>query len=93
MWTEDRVTGNGSGSYTFNRYQAEEYICHNLNLLGEALDDFGGSAADILKDGAEAADVTIRCYVLNAAISKALDDLEEEGAFNKNETVKCFYCK
>ena len=38
LWTEDSVTGNASGSYTFSTYEAEENVCHNLDLLGEALD-------------------------------------------------------
>ena len=80
LWVEDSVTGNGSGSYYCNSYAAEEAICHNLDLLGEALDEFGGSC-DILKDGAEAADVTIRCYLLNECIAEALKEIEED--FNK----------
>ena len=78
LWTNDLVTGNGSGSYFFNAWEAEEALCHNLDLLGEACEDFG-SQADILKDGAEACDVTIRCYLLPQAISEALDELEEDG--------------
>lgn len=77
LWTEDSVTGNASGSYTFSTYEAEENICHNLDLLGEALDEFGGSC-DILKDGAEAADVTIRCYLLGECIAAALEEIEDE---------------
>lgn len=77
LWTVDSVTGNGSGSYTFNRYQAEEYICHNLDLLAEALEEFGGGC-DILKDGPEAADVTIRCYLLGQVIAEALEEIEDE---------------
>lgn len=77
LWAVDSVTGNASGSYTFNRYQAEEYICHNLDLLAEALEEFGGGT-DILKDGAEAADVTIRCYLLGQAIAEALEEIEEK---------------
>lgn len=77
LWTVDSVTGNASGSYTFNAWQAEEYVCHNLDLLGEALEEFGGDM-DVMKDGAEACDVTIRCYLLGGAISAALDELEEE---------------
>lgn len=80
LWVEDSVTGNGSGSYYCNSYAAEEAICHNLDLLGEALDAFGGSC-DILKDGAEAADVTIRCYLLGECIAEALEEIEED--FNK----------
>jgi len=77
LWNCDSVTGNESGSYTFSTYEAEENICHNLDLLGEALDEFGGSC-DILKDGAEAADVTIRCYLLGESISAALEEIEDE---------------
>ena len=77
MFISDSVTGNASGSYTFNTWQAEENLCHNLDLLKEACEEFG-STADLLKDGAEACDVTIRCYLLPQAISEALDELEED---------------
>lgn len=77
LWIEDSVTGNGSGSYTFDNYTAEENICHNLDLLGEALEEFG-DCSDVLKKGAEACDVTIRCYLLGSAISEVLDELYEE---------------
>jgi hypothetical protein len=77
LWTNDSVTGNGSGSYFFNTWKAEEALGHNLDLLGEACEEFG-STADLLKDGAEACDVTIRCYLLPQAISEALDELEED---------------
>lgn len=83
LWVDDSVTGNGSGSYTFSTYTAEEYICHNLDLLGEALSAFGGEPEYLLKSGAEAADVTIRCYVLGSAISEVLDELESDGAFEE----------
>lgn len=33
----DSVTGNASGSYTFNAWEAEENLCHNLDLLGGGL--------------------------------------------------------
>lgn len=77
LWTVDSVTGNGSGSYTFDTYEAEENICHNLDLLAEALEEFGGGC-DILKDGAEAADVTIRCYLLGAIIAEVLPEFEDD---------------
>ena len=76
LFCNDSVTGNASGSYTFNTWKAEENLCHNLDLLAEACEEFG-SSMDILKDGAEACDVTIRCYLLNQAISEVLDELEE----------------
>ena len=77
LWTVDSVTGNASGSYTFSTYEAEENICHNLDLLAEACEELGGSM-DVLKDGAEACDVAIRCYLLGGAISDVLDELENE---------------
>ena len=77
LFVHDSVTGNASGSYTFNSWEAEENICHNLDLLVEALEEFGGSL-DILKDGAEAADVTIRCYLLGQCIAEALEEIEND---------------
>ena len=77
LWTVDSVTGNAPGSYTFSTYDAEENLCHNLDLLVDVCDELGISM-DVLKDGAEACDVAIRCYLLGGAISDVLDELEEE---------------
>lgn len=77
LFTEDSVTGNASSSYTFNTYEAEENICHNFDLLADALDEFGGGC-DILRGGAEAADVTIRCYLLGECIADALEEIESD---------------
>lgn len=78
LWTCDSVTGNASGSYTFNTWKAEENLCHNLDLLEEALDEFGSDKGYLLENGAEAADVTIRCYLLGSTIAEVLDELEDE---------------
>lgn len=78
LWADDGVTGNGSGSYYFSTWKAEEALCHNWDLLADALEEFGDNT-DILRQGAEACDVTIRCYLLGQAIAAALDELEEEG--------------
>ena len=81
----DSVTGNASGSYNCNAWKAEEAICHNLDLLGEAADEFGDdSITNVLKQGPEACDVTIRCYMLGQAIPAALDEILEE-ADDENE--------
>jgi hypothetical protein len=77
LWVNDSVTGNASGSYTFNAWQAEENICHNMDLLKEACNEFNTDLADII-ESAESCDVTIRCYLLNQSISEILDELEEE---------------
>lgn len=89
LWTEDSVTGNASGSYTFNTYRAEEYICHNLDLLKEAIEEFGYTE-NVLEKGAEWCDVTIRCYLLGQAIAEVLDNMEEEleEAFAETEEVE-----
>ena len=78
LWADDGVTGNGSGSYFFSTWKAEEALCHNWDLLADAIEEFGDNT-DILRQGAEACDVTIRCYLLGQAIAAAIDELEEEG--------------
>lgn len=85
LWAYDGVTGNGSGSYTFNAYQAEEYLCHNLDLLGEALEEFGSGEDYLINNGAEACDVTIRCYLLSECISEALEEIEDDFYTAKEE--------
>ena len=74
LWIEDSVTGNASGSYTFNSYKAAENLAYNWDLLGEALDAFGCDENPI-KKGPEWCDVTIRCYLLGSAIAIALDEM------------------
>lgn len=74
----DRVTGNASGSYTFSSWQAEEYLEHNWAVLEEACAEFGANMGEVIKNGAENADVLIRCYFLGAAIDKVLPDFEED---------------
>lgn len=74
-WVDDSVTGNGSGSYTFNAWEAEEHLCHNLDLLAEALSEFGFDGKLEMDKGAEYYDVTIRCYLIGQLIGEVLDDL------------------
>lgn len=85
LWVDDSVTGNASGSYTFSTWQAEENLCHNMDELEEACDEFGQDIGEAVKQGAEYCDVTIRCYLLGQAISAALDELEEEGKIQYQE--------
>lgn len=85
LFVEDSVTGNASGSYTFNTWKAEEYLCHNLDLLAEANEEFGGSS-DILSDGAEMCDVTIRCYLLGQAIENIAPDMWQDWEDSQEES-------
>ena len=85
LWTADEVTGNASGSYTFSTWKAEENLCHNMDELEDACDEFGQDIGEAVKQGAEYCDVTIRCYLLSQAISAAIDELEEEGKIQYQE--------
>lgn len=91
LFTEDSVTGNASGSYTFSRAQAQEYVADNIDLLKDACEEFGTDAASVgewfLSEDWEKMDVTIRCYLLGQAIGEALDDMgdELEEAFESEE--------
>ena len=78
LWADDNVTGNGSGSYYFSTWKAEEALCHNWDLLAEACEEFGQDIGEAFKQGAEFCDVTIRCYLLGQAIAAALDEVEAE---------------
>lgn len=75
LWVEDSVTGNTSGSYTFSRFDAEENLCHNWDILEEIAEEWGENSLDFFNP--EALDVTIRCYFLNDAISEILDEMED----------------
>lgn len=80
LWTDDSVTGNGSGSYTFDRWEARNVVLSDMETVAEALREFCVDAATIgekfLNEDWEYLDVTARCYVLGQAIDAALDELE-----------------
>ena len=79
---DDSITGNASGSYTFNSYMAEEYLCHNRDLLLEALQEFGCEDFKIFHSP-ETLDVSIRCYLLYEAIDQVVRMLESDGTFGE----------
>ena len=78
LWTDDSVTGNASGSYTFNRTKAYAHVKDNIPLLIEALTEFGYESNYIvnlisdLEYQAETADVIIRCYLLGECLQEVL---------------------
>lgn len=78
LWVEDSVTGNASGSYTFNSYQAEMYLAGNWDILAEALDEFCENDVKVIKKGAEWCDVTIRCYLLGEVLFTVLKGLYKD---------------
>lgn len=88
LFINDSITGNASGSYTFNSYAAKEYVFDNIDLLNEAITEFCEDdviGEKFLNEEWEWMDVTIRCYLLGQAISEALDDIEEELIFTDDE--------
>ena len=79
LWTDDSVTGNGSGSYTFNGLKAKENI-KDLIFDDEFLSELESLCFDLgklLSDGAESVDVVARCCALGYArdnIAYAIED-------------------
>lgn len=82
LWINDSVTGNASGSYTFCRATAKEYVIDNMEICKEAIDEFcvdANTVADkFLSEDWEYFDVTIRCYLLGSAIAEVLDEMGVE---------------
>ena len=82
LWADDGVTGNGSGSYTFNREKAKGYVIDNMDLVEEMADEFGVDNKTLgekfKEQDWEYFDVSIRCYLLGQAIGEALDQLDLE---------------
>lgn len=85
MWIDDGITGNASGSYTMNAWQAEENIAHNWDLIADMRDELFGGDLDILDLGPETVDVYLRCYVLGQAISAVLDERFKTPEIDDNE--------
>jgi hypothetical protein len=76
----DSITGNASGSYTFNTWQAEENVCHLLwdedlwLLLNGSMEV---NPADMAK-GPEYIDVSIRCALVSECLDAVLEEKQEE---------------
>lgn len=83
LW-ESEVTGNGSYAYYYsNEEDAIAAVMWNLDLCKETYLDFAiKEDAVVFMSSIQAADVSIRCYVLSSAIDAAIDEL---GFFNKEE--------
>lgn len=88
---EDRVTGNGSGSYFFNALKAKESIFEmDEDLLKETISEFDIDMSEHWGDW-EYLDVSVRCYALGQIdIDELLDEIREEigTVFSKEEVMK-----
>lgn len=81
LFVDDAVTGNGSGSYTFNAARAAE------NAQGLVFDDdfiaearVAGYGMELFAEGPEAVDVVARCLALglvSGTLEAAYEDARE----------------
>lgn len=76
MWSDDSITGSGSGSYWCNAWKAEEAIAHNWDLIHEVASE---SCMDASSNSfnAEVIDVIIRCHLLGLVLGELADELIE----------------
>ena len=95
LWDDDDVTGNGSGMYVRTRKEAEENLSGNMELLVEAIEDWGDQVESYKRAlmEPETGDVMIRCYLLDESIENALKDpnirkFVQDNIRKKNATSK-----
>ena len=79
LWNEDSITGNGSGSYTYNRKKARDYLFDDgLQYLEDLVDEgwltYESIGKDITNYNFESLDVSLRCYFLSQAIEEVITD-------------------
>lgn len=79
LWNEDSITGNGSGSYTFNREKAREYVLSDglqylEDLVGEGWLTYESIGKAVTSYDFEGLDVSLRCYFLSQAIEEVITD-------------------
>lgn len=78
----DEVTGKPSGSYTFDRWTAQEYVLDNIDLLDFVV-EMGGIDNDtiaekFLANDFEYFDVVIRCYLMPSVLWDVIAGIKEE---------------
>ena len=80
LWNEDSITGNGSGSYTFNSEKAREYVLDGdgwqylEDLVNEGWLTYESIGKNVANYNFESLDVALRCYFLSQAIEEAITD-------------------
>lgn len=79
LWIDDGVTGNGSGSYTFSTYKAQKNVSDLIwdEEFIDACAELGVSVGDLIKEGAEAVDVSARCFALGYVSEEIREAWEE----------------
>lgn len=90
LFMSDSVTGNASGSYTCNSYQAEQNVSGILwdsEFIEILYNTYGEDIGDCMKHGAEYLDVTARVLALEymdlqEVIDEVYKEMEEEQCTN-----------
>ena len=78
LLVEDSVTGNASGSYTFNSALAKQYVMANMGLLCDTCEEFCINGLEkIANDEWEYLDVSIRCYLLGIVLRDVIEEIQE----------------
>lgn len=79
LWAEDEVTGNGPYGYG-DEETCAEYLCGNLDLLFQALDEFGYTVQHIRKQSRIniVCDAIIRLHLLPEIVYRVWGEQDEE---------------
>lgn len=89
LWTDDSVTGNGSGSYTFNSIEAKNHVFNDTDTVVNALEEFCCDARTVaekfINQKWEWLDVSARCYVLQEAIDEVVREIFEQNEETEEE--------
>ena len=82
IWTADSVTGNASGSYTFNRWQARQYFFEDEStddyieqMINDGFVTSSDIGASIAVSDWEKIDVCIRCWLCSQCLAEILDGM------------------
>ena len=78
FWTDDSVTGNGSGSYTFSTWKAAIYLSHNYETLAKVMEDWDVPLTYERLAEYERNDALIRTYMYNEVLPEAVDSVVPE---------------
>lgn len=79
LWEEDKITGNNHAFYDTEE-NCREYVATNLDIYFDAARRFdcfpNGYTAWTYTNPAQHMDTTIRCYLLDECLEKAIEELE-----------------
>lgn len=81
LWTVDTITGNGPDGCYASETECKEFISGNLDLMFEALDEFGVDYNELKNKATHLyryLDTTIRCYLLPQVVNELWNEYKGE---------------